>query len=153
MSESPVTRSAFLRFLGAAGTMAVGLSIAATPRHLVALMQRKGTLKKVATLKSLKVGVNGPISFTVDAATPNTDEIFLVKDAKGKVTALEATCRHRGCPINWVAADKKFKCPCHGSQYAMSGKVIHGPAAHNLYTHKVVVKAGQVWVMTDRAST
>jgi Rieske Fe-S protein len=140
--------------MGAAGTALVGLSIAATPRHLVAIVSGKAVLKKVTPLKKLKVGVNGPFAFTVDTTDSlNTNQIFLVRDAKGKVVALEATCRHMGCQINWVGADKKFECPCHGSQYAMSGKVVQGPAQHNLYQHKVVVKAGQVWVMTTRSTS
>src|SRR5579864_3116568 len=141
MAEAPVTRSVFFRIMGTAGTALVGLSIAATPRHIAALASGKSTLKKVAALKSLKVGVNGPFTFSVDAGNPNTGQIFLVKSAKGKVAALEATCRHMGCPVSWVQGDKKFECPCHGSQYAMTGKVVHGPAQANLYSHTVVVKA------------
>jgi len=148
-----VPRGRFLRLLGTAGTALVGLSIAATPRYLVALASGTRTLKKAADLKALKVGVNGPFTFGVEAAKPNTHAIYLIKDAQGTVRALEATCRHRGCPVNWVAADKKFECPCHGSQYAPSGKVVHCPAQANLYSHTVVVKAGQVWVMTGRSST
>jgi len=151
MSESPVTRGRFLRALGAAGTAAVGLSIAATPRHLAAIVSGKATLKKVANLKALKAGVNGSYKFSVEGMDPNTHEIFLVR-AGSKVTALEGTCRHKGCPINWVAADKKFECPCHGSQYSMTGKVVQGPATADLYKHAVTVKAGQVWVMTTRAA-
>jgi len=156
MAESPITRSGFVRFLGAAGTALVGLSIAATPRNAAAILSRKSVLKKLTTLKKLKMGVNGPIAFTVDASQPNTNQVFLVRSTGPnkvtKVVALEATCRHMGCQVNWTPADKKFECPCHGSQYAMSGKVVHGPAQKNLYSHKVVVKAGQVWVMTGRAT-
>ena len=151
MSESPVTRGRFLRALGAAGTAAVGLSIAATPRHLAAIVSGKATLKKVANLKAVKAGVNGPYTFSVEGTDPNTHEIFLVR-AGSKVTALEGTCRHKGCPIAWVAGDKKFECPCHGSQYSMTGKVVQGPATADLYKHAVTVKAGQVWVMTTRVA-
>jgi Rieske Fe-S protein len=143
-----------MRLLGAAGSALVGLSIAATPRHLAAIATRKSVLHKVTSLKSLKTGVNGPFNFAVAAPSslPNTNQIFLVRGAKNKVIALEATCRHMGCAINWVGGDKRFECPCHGSQYSMTGMVVQGPAQHNLYTHTVVVKAGQVWVMTTRAT-
>jgi Rieske Fe-S protein len=142
-----------MRLLGTAGTALVGFSIAANPQHALALMGGVSTLQKVTTLKKLKVGVNGPFNLNVATSDPlNTNQIFLVRSAKGGVTALEATCRHQGCAINWVAADKLFECPCHGSEYASSGKVVQGPATQNLYVHKVVIKAGQVWVMTGRAT-
>ena len=153
VEKTQVTRGRFVRLLGAAGSAIVGLSIAASPRHLVTIATRKGTLKKVTALSKLKMGVNGPFTFAVDTtAAMNTNQIFLVRAAHNKVSALEATCRHMGCAIAWVAPDKKFECPCHGSQYAASGAVVHGPAQHNLYSHTVVVKAGQVWVMTTRAT-
>lgn len=160
MEEQNVSRSRFFNILGAAGSALVGLSIAATPRNAVAILSRKGTLKKVVALSKLKTGVNGPYDFSVDIAGSsdtqhNTNQIYLIKDPKNKktpVTALEATCRHMGCAVAWVGGDKKFECPCHGSQYNMAGHVVRGPARANLFNHQVTVKAGQVWVMTTRNS-
>lgn len=42
--------------------------------------------------------------------------------------ALNAVCTHLGCVVPWVPAEKKYKCPCHGSQYSPTGAVIRGPA-------------------------
>ncbi|GAC1428464.1 MAG: hypothetical protein NVSMB65_01720 [Chloroflexota bacterium] len=153
MDSAQVTRGRLLRILGTAGSALVGLSIAATPRRVVALATRRGMLRKVTTVRKLSLGVNGPFPFTVDTtAALNTNQIFLVKAASGKVTALEATCRHKGCAVGWQAGGHKFHCPCHGSEYAISGAVTHGPAQANLFQHAVTVKAGQVWVMTTRGS-
>jgi Rieske Fe-S protein len=135
------------------GSALVGISIAANPRFALALVSGTSILKKVTTLKKLKVGVNGPFPFPVaTASSMNTNQIFLVRSAKGTVTALEATCRHEGCAVFWSDIFTEFDCPCHGSAYAINGKVVQGPAVQNLYAHKVVVKAGQVWVMTGRAT-
>ncbi len=152
MGETRLSRGAFMRTVGTVASAAVGLSIAMTPRRAFALVSGAGSLAKVTSLQKLKVGVNGPFTFSVSASQPNTNSIFLIKSAKGTVTALEATCRHRGCPVAWVAKDKLFECPCHGSEYASSGKVVQGPAMSNLYSHQVVVRAGQVWVMSNRSS-
>jgi Rieske Fe-S protein len=161
MEQQKVSRNRFFQLLGAAGSALVGLSIAATPRNAIAILNRSGKLTKVIALSKLKTGVNGPYNnLKVDTAgstatPPPVNQIFLVKDPKNKktpVTALEATCRHQGCPVAWVAGDKKFECPCHGSQYSMAGKVVRGPATASLYSHQVTVKAGQVWVMTVRSS-
>lgn len=45
---------------------------------------------------------------------------------------INAICTHLGCVVPWVAAENKFKCPCHGSQYAATGKVVRGPAPASL---------------------
>ena len=45
--------------------------------------------------------------------------------------ALSSICTHRGCKEN-AQDDQGFKCPCHGSQYDLNGKVTHGPAKFNL---------------------
>lgn len=42
--------------------------------------------------------------------------------------ALNAVCTHLGCVVPWNKAENKFKCPCHGSQYAPTGAVVRGPA-------------------------
>jgi cytochrome b6-f complex iron-sulfur subunit len=42
--------------------------------------------------------------------------------------ALNAICTHLGCVVPWSAADNKFICPCHGSQYDPTGDVVRGPA-------------------------
>jgi cytochrome b6-f complex iron-sulfur subunit len=35
--------------------------------------------------------------------------------------ALDATCTHLGCTPNWLEREQKFKCPCHGSGFHISG--------------------------------
>lgn len=51
---------------------------------------------------------------------------------KGKIFALSTTCTHLGCTPNWQEADKKFKCPCHGSGFYMDGINFEGPAPRPL---------------------
>jgi cytochrome b6-f complex iron-sulfur subunit len=45
---------------------------------------------------------------------------------------LNAVCTHLGCVVPWNVAENKFKCPCHGSQYDYTGKVVRGPAPLSL---------------------
>ncbi len=152
MGEARITRGTFMRTWGAVASAAVALSIATTPRRVFALASGSGSLAKVTSLQKLKVGVNGPFTFTVAGPQPNTNAIFLVRSAKGTVTALEATCRHLGCPVAWKATDNRFECPCHGSEYSNTGKVVAGPAMRNLYNHQVAIRGGQVWVFSSRSS-
>jgi cytochrome b6-f complex iron-sulfur subunit len=45
---------------------------------------------------------------------------------------LNAVCTHLGCVVPWNAGENKFICPCHGSQYDDTGKVVRGPAPLSL---------------------
>ena len=67
--------------------------------------------------------------------------------------ALNAVCTHLGCVVPWNVAENKFMCPCHGSQYDTTGKVIRGPAPRSLAlanveeeNEKIMLKA---WTDTD----
>lgn len=67
---------------------------------------------------------------------------------------LNAVCTHLGCVVPWNQAEKKFKCPCHGSQYDGTGKVVRGPAPLSLaLAHCETNSAGLVlfsqWTETD----
>jgi len=50
----------------------------------------------------------------------------------GKIYALSTTCTHLGCTPNWLEKEAKFKCPCHGSGFYMSGINFEGPAPRPL---------------------
>ena len=53
--------------------------------------------------------------------------------------ALSTVCTHLGCIPNWMAADQKFKCPCHGSGFRMSGLHFEGPAPRPLERYRIVL--------------
>ena len=46
--------------------------------------------------------------------------VWIVREDEG-FYALFAKCTHLGCTPNWLQAEDKFKCPCHGSGYYKSG--------------------------------
>jgi len=56
------------------------------------------------------------------------------KDERGRdiIYALSTTCTHLGCTPNWLEAEKKFKCPCHGSGFKITGVNFEGPAPRPL---------------------
>ena len=50
----------------------------------------------------------------------------------GQIYALSTTCTHLGCTPNWLEAEQKFKCPCHGSGFKITGVNYEGPAPRPL---------------------
>ena len=69
-----------------------------------------------------------------DAAIMKVDgaNVAAFKDEEGDVHAVSAVCTHMGCLVGWNATDRTWDCPCHGSRFALSGEVIHGPATKPL---------------------
>jgi cytochrome b6-f complex iron-sulfur subunit len=57
---------------------------------------------------------------------------------------LNAICTHLGCVVPWNAGENIFRCPCHGSQYAPSGKVVRGPAPKSLELVAATVEGDNV---------
>ncbi len=55
------------------------------------------------------------------------------------IYAIQSVCTHLGCPPNWLASEQKFKCPCHGSGFYISGINFEGPAPRPLERFKVAL--------------
>jgi cytochrome b6-f complex iron-sulfur subunit len=51
---------------------------------------------------------------------------------KNLIFALQSVCTHLGCTPNWLDGEQKFKCPCHGSGFYMTGVNFEGPAPRPL---------------------
>src|SRR5262245_16125539 len=60
------------------------------------------------------------------------DQNFWVVRYQGKIYALSTTCTHLGCTPNWLESAQKFKCPCHGSGFYITGVNFEGPAPRPL---------------------
>ena len=65
--------------------------------------------------------------------------------------AIVTVCTHLGCTPNYLAAENKFKCPCHGSGFRTSGVNFEGPAPRPLERARVVLADdGQILVDKSR---
>lgn len=75
-----------------------------------------------------------PEDFPIGVSTKLIKEqrVWIVK-TENILYAIWARCTHLGCTPNWFDAEKRFKCPCHGSNFTVEGDVIAGPAPKPLY--------------------
>jgi cytochrome b6-f complex iron-sulfur subunit len=65
--------------------------------------------------------------------------------------ALLTVCTHLGCTPNYLSAENKFKCPCHGSGYRLTGINFEGPTPRPLERCRVALADdGQILVDKSR---
>lgn len=58
------------------------------------------------------------------------------KDKEGRIYTIVPKCAHLGCELSWNNLDKTWDCPCHGSRYDYTGKMLYGPTVKDLYINK-----------------
>lgn len=59
-------------------------------------------------------------------------KVAIYRDPDGALHAFSAICPHLGCVIHWNSGEKTWDCPCHGSRYQATGRVINGPSNSGL---------------------
>jgi cytochrome b6-f complex iron-sulfur subunit len=93
-----------------------------------------------------------PDSFEEDKVTDRfKDQNAWIVKHDGVIYALSTTCTHLGCTPNWLEREQKFKCPCHGSGFYISGINFEGPAPRPLERWAVRIgDDGQVVVDKSR---
>ena len=71
---------------------------------------------------------------------PGTETILseipaILIHSEKEFTAISLICTHLGCTVGQSSSG--FACPCHGSQFDLEGKVLHGPANKNLQVLRI----------------
>ena len=75
---------------------------------------------------------------------------YVARLADGGFLALSRTCTHLGCTVPWVARENKFICPCHSSQFDITGEVISPPAPRALDIYQIIIENNVVKVDTSK---
>jgi cytochrome b6-f complex iron-sulfur subunit len=138
-----VTRRGFLSTLGIAWTSfaaACGAGALATTRFMFpnVLFEPPQTFKAGLPEEFLPG--------TVDNRFKESYGVFVIRD-DNSIYALKAICTHLGCTPNWLEAEDKFKCPCHGSGFYRTGINFEGPAPRPLERYRLVVMdSGQILI-------
>jgi cytochrome b6-f complex iron-sulfur subunit len=150
-------------FFAAAAGFALGSSLAIGFSSLVVthLMWLLG----LARFMFPNILIEPPTRFKVgfpDAYAPGQVEtkyipqfgVWIVKyevEGQPMIYALKSVCTHLGCTPNWLEAEQKFKCPCHGSGFYKDGVNFEGPAPRPLERYAVsLADDGQLLVDKSR---
>ena len=102
--------------------------------------------------QSFKIGY--PDEFTkgkVDTRFKTKHAVWIVRD-DNSIYALSTVCTHLGCTPNWLEAEQKYKCPCHGSGFRKSGKNFEGPAPRPLERFAISL-AGDGKIIVDKTKS
>jgi Rieske Fe-S protein len=59
-------------------------------------------------------------------------KIAVYRDEAGMLHERSAVCPHLGCVVQWNKSESTWDCPCHGSRFDHTGKVMNGPANRDL---------------------
>ena len=124
----------------AAGVASLPLAACAGARHVVPSRRMDAW---VVPARELDDG-GGAVFLSVPGAER---PVYVSRNAGGEVFAVLASCTHRGCQPEPVGA--RLVCPCHGSEFALDGRLLQGPAERPLTRYEVTVDGGDLLVRME----
>lgn len=117
----------------AASTIEINLKPVAESQAITVLWRGKPLFIRRRTEKEIQMARSVPLKDLLD---PQTDQDRFKTHPQWLVVV--GVCTHLGCvPLGQKSTDNKgeyggWLCPCHGSEYDISGRVRRGPAPRNL---------------------
>lgn len=149
------TRRRFFEWVIAASSALIGLGLAFPLIGYVvspALRRRKQPWVNVAAAADLSTGVPKQLEYVATVQdgyheTKTDKALWAVKQPNGEVTVFSPMCTHLGCGYHWDGAAQQFKCPCHGSVFDVTGRVVAGPAPRPLDVLPSKVDNGRLLVV------
>jgi cytochrome b6-f complex iron-sulfur subunit len=94
----------------------------------------------------------GPVSdFPAGSVTLITNgRFYLSRLEDGGFLALFQRCTHLGCSVPWIQKENKFICPCHNSQFDVTGEVMSPPASRAMDLFRTFIEDGIIKVDTGK---
>jgi cytochrome b6-f complex iron-sulfur subunit len=74
------------------------------------------------------------------------NNVIVIKKPDNSLSALNSKCTHKGCTVDWDKSAQNIDCDCHGSVFAVDGKVVKGPANQPLAMYQVKEENGSILV-------
>lgn len=123
----------------------LGLIASCLPIALVACTENNTATEDASNPELLSVGTILQLEET-GFLLDEESKVIVVKNSNGKLMAVNPTCTHQGCIVEWKSDDAKFICPCHNAKFAADGKVLAEPAKLPLAIYEVKEENGELRV-------
>jgi cytochrome b6-f complex iron-sulfur subunit len=129
-------RRSFINWVGV-GAIATSLPVAIAACSTKVAKQPTGSAPATPTSEFQPIGTVAELD--QKGALLNKDmaigAVLVIRDATdpSKLIAVNPTCPHKGCIVDWKVDQKSFV--CHGAKFASSGQVTQGPATEALPTY------------------
>lgn len=99
---------------------------------------------------SSRLTANLATELTAVGSSKINGNVIVVRTAAGNAaasfSALSLVCTHQQCTVGYDATDNDFKCPCHGSEFTVTGAVVQGPATVALTKYTVAISENTLTV-------
>jgi hypothetical protein len=94
-----------------------------------------GAMVSAQLLRDQILGRENPYAHIFDPARSMLHPQLALNALDSAVQLLKPTgprCPHLGCALEWNPREHSWDCPCHGSRFSESGKLLDNPAKRNL---------------------
>lgn len=71
--------------------------------------------------------------------------LIVFRASESGAIALSARCPHQGCEVQ-PPRDGRLRCPCHASEFAVTGQKLSGPAPNGLDTYEAEVDEDSITI-------
>jgi cytochrome b6-f complex iron-sulfur subunit len=144
MAQARTSRRDILRFGAAAAAAACGgCGILGSRKPDVTAEPKQGVIRLTRAQSAALLASEGSILVKTEGIH---DKILVVHLMDHALYAVSAICTHMGCTVDYSKDAGQIGCPCHGSQFALDGSVIRGPAKQPLKRYNVTIDNGQVLI-------
>jgi Rieske Fe-S protein len=140
-------RKAFINLaVGAGGAGFLASMLYPVLRYLVPaeVAEAQPEALKVGSVKEFGDGASRILRF---GRTP----VIVIRDLKGGFHALDATCTHLDCLVQYKKDEDLVWCACHNGKYDLSGKNVSGPPPRPLVKYEVRVQGDDLMVHRTKA--
>ena len=132
---SALPRRRFLEITFWAVTSVATVTIAGVGARFLAgnsLEPETSSWVQVGAVTDLPPGEVHRVNYTLRAKdawreVEQTGTLYAFSDDGAVYTALDGTCTHLGCIVQWQPDESQFVCPCHSAVFTREGAVVSGP--------------------------